>query len=150
MIIHTSLNHITDGRRHFVSFEVLHRVPYLPPPTGYTSRFISPNNPIISAGAMKLLLLTGLWVGRRRLWFLARDENLFPKFSDWLWCLPSFPFNGWSGLCVGSEWRPLMLTTLLHLVPVSRMSGALPLLLFTPSWNAQWYFLYLCRPIIPS
>ena len=67
MVTHSNLNHITNGRRHFVLFEVLYRVPYLPSPIGYTSRFISPNNPIIAAGVVQLLLLTGLWVGRRRL-----------------------------------------------------------------------------------
>jgi hypothetical protein len=96
------------------------------------------------------VLPTGLWVERRRLWFPAGDEKFFQSTQIFLWCLPNYPFNGWSGLCVGSKRTPLMLTTLLHIVLVLRMSGALPLLLFMPSWRAQWYFLYLCRSIVPS
>jgi hypothetical protein len=82
------------------------------------------------------------WITRRNFSYLnLRNDNYFWKFfsspprPNRLWGPPSLLSNGYQGLLPREQsGRGVKLTNHLHLVPRSRMHGAIPPFPNTPSW----------------
>ena len=69
----------------------------------------------------------------------------FPKRPDRLWGPFSLLFNGYWISLLGLQRPAVKLSTHLHLVPSLRMSGAILLLPYMPSWRGEGHFTFISQ-----